>query len=1164
MFSLFSLSKVAFGEEKSAKDIWNQTSEEQGAVANTNNVGDQVQEQKTASEKKRESEATGGKSQQDYVYKIGGDLPLPTDKLSLDSQASFGNIYQSIIYDKASEGTGKSALITFDNMANYGEMYNNNYFNYTNPKDTKGGTDETVGGSLSTSLESLVDNKIIVTEKENKSNWLAGLWDKTKNFIGHHTNNTGTLIGIGSSSMFSVITEPIGNVVEGGTDWVLRAADFLTPTSIFGFTSKMDFGEGSKDGIGRVVQIMIEEIIGTGETFEKIFFSLMIIVTGIFTIIGILLAYFHFARRKIPDSLRVIRKYTFMVLVPMVFTFSLPYYAQFRAKLETSIKSVEKTSQEDIRDSLVIDLKKWVFLTNFDMSLLDGNNITTENVKELNRRLNERISYNESDYVEDNNGNQKEVNELIANFENPYDKQSPLDSLLSDETFKSQDYIKFIEKAHVYKEKVQANALPNGMEWGGGDQFSIAVSRWNPLHKFVGDQVSEKGLARFFDNRLPKSESVSEDEDNIDKIGLYGRDIEYNIKNYKFTDVRRGNSWTYIYGAKPSGSYMTSLIDNYTFGVSNTLSDDLKTKLNTKDKAEGSDNTTNDNGRIDDKNTDYYKQLANSLKIGILNRYAGLNQEHVAGNDPMPLSNQSTFFLLSTYFDKEGAELFLTNSNFNESDQGKSGSNTEVRWKRYAMPSKNNRDFFNKLGILNASSLARTILIVGIAIVVFKMSLGALVVPIWTNFKNIYIKGSIFAMAMFYISDATLILFKNFSGLIVTSFNNAFMQVVNRISEEGLFGSAGLFLVIILAIIAFLLVYPLIKIGGKKQSIVEIFLNILLVLRDQAVEPLKKLEQILYGTAPNYDNHSTNAPLDSDSLLKGMKKIGKNSLVSGALVGMAASKLLKEGEEDEEDEDEGVDENRDGNRLPGRDDMENEYQEEAQPQTLDDEQELSEEEKPPIPKEKREADRTEKSIRERLAKASRVTLGAGKTVMKPVSAVGKGVGKALAIGTILALSNDGRLKNKALTKGIKDTGSVIAKGGQIAFNIVRPKTYRNMKNKYTAIKDQAFVKVYGQDDLGKVSYQIATGGIEEIREIDLKVLDISTTGTFVDGVHDKTVLANLQGKVNSPNVQTQNSANELLKAIKKPYYRKYKKEIIKTSFSNAIDKLEEKGKRKKK
>lgn len=1059
-------------------------------------------------------------SRKDYVDSLAvKDTTNTGNYLSTDTAPNHSNILSTIVYSYAAEGVTKSTNIGFSDMENFARALvldgtNTNYYNYKSAATIVDGSDEEKGGELASDLKGLYDNGILISERERAG--LIGYWDKATNTFGKFTKSVGTVWVLNATSGFTFITEPLGNLAREAQNMVLETSDNLSPTSVFGYVGTIDYGTSD---FGQLMKIIVEEVIGTGDTFRVVVRSIVLISTGLVSIIGIVSVYYQFSKGKVSESFKAVRKYALMIIVPTVFTATLPSYAAFRQDIENSIVQNQAQVKVAADENLIIDVKKWAFVSNFaGMGSLADGNVTGEAISKLNQDLNDRLA------------GAKDLGDMFET------DQSTLDKLLGGETFTANQYISFIQKASksdYQNGNIQANVLPAGISWGDNNTpQTFWVSPYNPLHPYVGDTVSVTGIARFIDNSLSKSNSVGSDSNTLDQqeflkiflnpaaaAELYGttpeqaaqrglvvekNKISYNYQNYSFTEVRRSNAWTYIYGGRSNGSYMSSLLDNYTFGSSLTLADDLTEKVGRGVKADGSDSKVDENGKLADKGTDYYLQLSNALKIAIFNRYAGVSDPGAAAVEDN-LSNQSTFFLLSSHINKDGLEVYLKNNNFNESDQGKAGSNSEVWYNRYVMPAKDKNDFFAKLGIINSQSLAISIISIGAFIAVLRTNLGSLVFPIWVYFKNIYMKGSILALSMFYISDMTLLLLKSHSRLVLSGFYNMFGSITNRINSGSLFSSTSAFgVTALLAFIALMIVWPFFSVkGGKKQSFLELFLNLVVVLRDSAVEPLQKMENALYGKTIDQgqtQGSDLNVPQSlrygSSNLLSRLKW-GIGGAIGARLLGGSKNRSSSDGEKKSLS---------DRMRLKGREDVQ---EQPGGPQLPTDvvpggEGGLGGNTNQPEHVFEHKDIFAEQSPGEVQSAAGGSALLKKTAVGRVADTVIKGgqkVGRAV-VATSAAIKVAGQTSLK-FAMADNETKVEMAKSGLVKAGHLVSTPYRAVKGKVQNVRDraeqsvnrrateQAQAEVFAKSDFNKVQFLAKQGDVQGLRKLNVSKLDLS-------------------------------------------------------------------------
>lgn len=497
-------------------------------------------------------------------------------------------------------------------------------------------------------------------------------------------------------------------------------------------------------------------------------------------------------------------------------------------------------------NSQVVDTLVWSAVDNFGDA--EVSNASEENVKALTDRL--------------NGYSLKGVNDGSALIS----AASQIGALASAETFTVNDWIGVVETNENTLTRATLRNIKDGIYFFYTPDNSKDTSSFEAIDSYNESIVSGDALKRFEESQVSGKTGANgiEYDESAQELSVIfepgsvdgdGQSTEIPVKLDKMLPARVSSNdlKTFLYGAWSGTSLPEEARDfaNYVGGKS----------------AQSSGARWGDVDQLGRS-----MLLANSLRIGVINKFAGVDSNKKA------FSAQSTMMLIQSSYDSSTQTLLYqgVNTTPSETGQGKDTGRNGASMVRYTIPSNSDEELAVKCWHITVSWIGATIVSVVALILIIKLPLLNCLYRMVRGIIGAMLTGNVFDLAdyvLFYMAMRLSFVFAFAAsslgiaaGALASQIVNAFgfatgstlagTTTIDPLGYIGGVATGAMCQIFVVGLISFLLVYPMMKIprlkGSRKGQIdkvcvLELVMSIPFIMAETLSESFRGLEEYVYG-----------------------------------------------------------------------------------------------------------------------------------------------------------------------------------------------------------------------------------------------------------------------------------------------------------------------------
>lgn len=766
-------------------------------------------------------------------------------------------------------------------------------------------------------------------DNEKKTAWYTELLNNISNPV----YAVGTII----ATILGVVADALTNVFQAVISGTGNIVGFLLPVRIFGLITEGISGVAQVNNwFTRVIKTMIDIIFGKGETNTIKFFI------GIAITIGIIVSVIEFLIRGSQDGIKsglfTFRKMVYKLGIWSLGLLMLPVLYNLVAGDSFNQTPLDT---ENFTNGTSFQSEKFFIATNGDISVLYPELYDQAQGRYLSNAELDQIFKPTPKQIADANTTVENIlgSELSAQIDTKNKSGGALDSVVSNTTWNVNDYLTGIETASDYSNQITANKLPSDLSWETDttkNHMTVSVTPTNVSGNVnnVQDVIRQgwflyKGTPVWFDNISDSFSGQSEEISYVSAGGWLG--IKYSPSVYQPVAVSRKDTHSYLYGATSNNNEMTLNVANYTFKNGLTLNGDLLSypKGNSQVEADGEivriADTVNgvEKSEISSKLAETEKPLTsdnvqwrNAYMVAMFNKYAGTTDNYGTMNN-MGFSNQSTMILLQSVYSKTKMSYSGYNTPNSKADNSKAQTKDNTYMPVYTNVGTGTM-LSNSLSRTSYGLIARAIIFFAITVCLFQYSFGVIIKDSWVYFFRWVTKGSATGLLMIAVTTTYYFMLFQISGLVSGIIMNFVTLTITELKGEELATATTFSIGLLLIGLALGVSLRILKINGRKVSLVSLLFLGFTVLYDTIKDYIERIDTALYNSNETKTNSN---PTNIDDTVSERLKSG-SGLVKSAVGSFIGNTLADKVEEapDGQGEDNGASpkplSNNGGFRLP--------------------------------------------------------------------------------------------------------------------------------------------------------------------------------------------------------------------------------------------------------
>ncbi|HFV0034965.1 TPA: hypothetical protein ACGNDF_001491 [Streptococcus agalactiae] len=819
------------------------------------------------------------------------------DKLSLGKLNTPANLLQSVILKGASSGGLRSKSLSLGELAKYPKAeavdttaktdgagksadpkdVTVNIFEYGNLKQRQ--SVSKVGSTTANMIGVLTQQGWLQSSQNDEKSvkWYTTLWQSIKNPV---------------SGMISIVVVALGTVADALTDVFKAIIDasrniigLIFPDRIFGLATQETTGFFAQSGgtAGKfvtAVQKFIDTLFGTGQI--GLFKLAITIMMAVWLLVSILQFLYIWKTSGIRSAMKPLKNLALRFIAYICFITII-------SGINTIINSTFKDDSTNIsrEDNITFDSLKYMVATNGDISVLypdsytetqAGHVLSNDEIKKI-FKLSPQVIKDANRRVEGMLGS--ELSAAIDSSTNTSNSGRFDKITAGSQTWNVNTYLDLISQgANASGASIEANYLPQGLSWdnnSGTNKNTFAVMPGRVSGKSNFQDIDTKGTFSFsgmpvFFNSL--SDTTEDGGEETQVVAVNGRmGVTYDPTLFNPEVVSQQAPYTYLYGATANNSYTTSNPANYTFFKGLNFNKDLTRHVGNQTQVEdGGDvyKTSKSNGTIatdsdlkKDKSEATAQQLQweNAYMIAMYNKYAGTDVSDASdfyqqGVGHYGFATQSAMILMQSTYENGSITYTGYNANFSSADKGKAQTKDNVYMSRFTMPSSTNI-LANAISRTAFGSISTCIIMFGAMVAIYQYGTVKILKDAWVAIWRFIRYGSYTAMVIYIMAKVVYVLLYGlievFMAIVNLLISLATNSIVDSFAIDTSLTAAIGFLMIGIAI---LFVKPMIRIDGKKLSVVAIIFSAVGILYEGLKEPVEKLDRFAYGTGDSFSSQA--------------------------------------------------------------------------------------------------------------------------------------------------------------------------------------------------------------------------------------------------------------------------------------------------------------------